>query len=193
MEIAVDPKTGSPAEVCGRWARGVGAGCAIDGKFTGISAAKFTGNQSVVKSTGNLPLLVIRYGIRVVPDRLLLIPAADPTVLRFSGEQSMRFVAPNAATGGRTGVVGVDLWYSFSTFGAGPQLPFIFCVFSGDLSIKWSTSMDRAVPSGGATAGGGGARKRFDTVEICGVRWRLVDPPAAAEAGLAAAEATARL
>ena len=34
-----------------------------------------------------------------------------------------------------------------------------------------------AVPSGGATAGGGTARKRFDSIEICGVRWTLVDPP----------------
>ena len=30
VEIAVDPKTGSPEAVCGRWARGIGAGCTID-------------------------------------------------------------------------------------------------------------------------------------------------------------------
>ena len=56
-----------------------------------------------------------------------------PNTLRLAGGQSMRFVPP--AAGGRTGVVGVDLW---------------------------------AVP---------GARKKFASVDICGVKWTLVDSP----------------
>ena len=60
------------------------------------------------------------------------IDPAQPGTLRLAGGQTMRFVAP--PPGGRTGVVGVDLW---------------------------------AVP---------GARKTFETLDICGVKWTLVDP-----------------
>ena len=60
------------------------------------------------------------------------IDPAQPGTLRLAGGQTMRFVEP--APGGRTGVVGVDLW---------------------------------AVP---------GARKTFASLDICGVKWTLVDP-----------------
>ena len=66
------------------------------------------------------------------------IDPAQPATLRLAGGQTMRFVAPQP--GGRTGVVGVDLW---------------------------------AVP---------GVRKTFASLDICGVKWTLVDPPDAAEA-----------
>ncbi len=62
------------------------------------------------------------------------IDPAEPTTLMLAGGQTMRFVAP--APGGRTGVVGVDLW---------------------------------AVP---------GVDKKFETLDVCGVKWTLVDPPA---------------
>ncbi len=60
------------------------------------------------------------------------IGPAQPNTLRLAGGQTMRFVMPES--GGRTGVVGVDLW---------------------------------ATP---------GAHKKFDSVDICGVKWTLVDP-----------------
>ena len=59
------------------------------------------------------------------------IDPAQPATLRLAGGQTMRFVEPEP--GGRTGVVGVDLW---------------------------------AVP---------GARKTFASLDICGVKWTLVD------------------
>ena len=59
------------------------------------------------------------------------VDADDPATLHLAGGQSMRFVAPE---GGRTGVVGVDLF---------------------------------AAP---------GALRRFSSIDICGVTWRLVDP-----------------
>ena len=61
------------------------------------------------------------------------IDPAQPTTLRLSGGQTMRFV--QAVPGRRTGVVGVDLW---------------------------------AAP--------GGCRK-FESIDICGVKWTLVDHP----------------
>ncbi len=61
------------------------------------------------------------------------IDPAQPTTLRLSGSQTMRFV--QAAPGGRTGVVGVDLW---------------------------------AAPGG---------RRKFESIDICGVQWTLVDHP----------------
>ena len=60
------------------------------------------------------------------------IDDSQPTTLRLSGGQTMRFVKPEPA--GKTGVVGVDLW---------------------------------AAP--------GGDRK-FESIEVCGVKWTLVDP-----------------
>ena len=56
-----------------------------------------------------------------------------PTTLRLAAGQTMRFVEPEP--GGRTGVVGVDLW---------------------------------AVP---------GARRKFETIDFCGVKWTLVESP----------------
>lgn len=56
----------------------------------------------------------------------------SPTTLNLAGGQSMRFV--DSADGGRSGVVGVDLW---------------------------------RVP---------GAQKKFESIDFCGVTWRLVDP-----------------
>ena len=61
------------------------------------------------------------------------IDPAQPTTLRLSGDQAMRFVQP--VPGDRTGVVGVDLW----------KAP-------------------------------GGCRK-FKPIDICGVKWTLVDYP----------------
>ena len=60
------------------------------------------------------------------------IDPAHPATLNLAAGQTMRFVEPES--GGRTGVVGVDLW---------------------------------AVP--------GGTRK-FASIDVCGVTWRLVDP-----------------
>jgi len=86
VEIAA--RDADPAEMCARWMRGLGAGCATD--------------------------------------------PSDPTTLQLAGNQTMRFVAPQS--NGRTGVVGVDLW---------------------------------AVP---------GSQRKFDTIDVCGVTWRLVEP-----------------
>ena len=61
------------------------------------------------------------------------IDPAQPTTLKLAAGQTMRFVKP--APGGRTGVVGVDLW---------------------------------ATP---------GDTKKFDAIDICGVKWTLVDSP----------------
>ena len=58
------------------------------------------------------------------------IDPAQPTTLKLSGGQTMRFVAPGAD--GKTGVVGVDLWVA------------------------------------------PGVDKKFDAIEVCGVKWTLV-------------------
>ncbi|MDG2071608.1 MAG: hypothetical protein P8J55_07780 [Pseudomonadales bacterium] len=58
------------------------------------------------------------------------IDPAQPTTLKLSAGQTMRFVAPGAD--GKTGVVGVDLWVA------------------------------------------PGADKKFDAIEVCGVKWTLV-------------------
>ena len=60
------------------------------------------------------------------------IDPSEPTVLRLSGGQSMRFVEPRSND--KTGVVGVDLW---------------------------------AAPGGDRT---------FDSIDFCGVTWKLVEP-----------------
>ena len=65
------------------------------------------------------------------------IDPAQPATLRLAAGQTMRFVRPEP--GGRTGVIGVDLW---------------------------------APP---------GAEKKFERIDLCGVRWTLVDPPSGDE------------
>ena len=61
------------------------------------------------------------------------IDAAQDATLRLAAGQTMRFVKPGP--GGRTGVVGVDLWTAPGVHG------------------------------------------KFDAMDICGVKWTLVDPP----------------